>query len=131
MGLNKADVRAVIHYHLPKTPENYVQEIGRAGRDGLPSYCHAFLDDEDLWFTRSHTFSDGVDKINVRRLLRLVLQVPKQCLEVEAACQQAALLVGRGAVQLVAAAKRKPRVITLPIEKCEQMLDMKETVMVR
>ena len=43
MGLDKADVRAVIHYNLPKTFENYVQEIGRAGRDGEPAHCHVFL----------------------------------------------------------------------------------------
>ena len=43
MGLDKADVRAVIHFNLPKTFESYVQEIGRAGRDGLPAHCHLFL----------------------------------------------------------------------------------------
>ena len=46
MGLDKPDVRAIIHYNMPKTFEGYVQEIGRAGRDGLPAHCHVFLDPE-------------------------------------------------------------------------------------
>lgn len=43
MGLNKADIRAVIHYNMPGTFEGYIQEVGRAGRDGLPAHCHLFL----------------------------------------------------------------------------------------
>ena len=46
MGLDKSDVRAIIHYNLPRSFESYVQEIGRAGRDGRPSQCHVFLDPE-------------------------------------------------------------------------------------
>lgn len=80
MGINKADIRAVIHYNMPKSFENYVQEIGRAGRDGLPSHCHVFLDSKgsDKNELRRHIYANSIDRHVIRKLLQKIF-VPCTC----------------------------------------------------
>lgn len=58
MGIDKSDIRRVFHYNLPKTLENYSQEVGRAGRDGAASYCEVLGSDEDLVVLENFVFGD-------------------------------------------------------------------------
>jgi superfamily II DNA helicase RecQ len=48
MGIDKANVRVVVHWCLAASVQGYFQEIGRAGRDGLPSECVLFFADADV-----------------------------------------------------------------------------------
>lgn len=58
MGVDKADIRTVIHYDLPKSIENYSQEIGRAGRDGNTAYCTVLANRETLPVLENFIYGD-------------------------------------------------------------------------
>lgn len=73
MGIDKANIRAVYHYNLPKSLENYAQEIGRAGRDGAPSHCEIFAAAEDLTVLENFTYGDTPTPEALRGLLDEVL----------------------------------------------------------
>ena len=73
MGIDKADIRYVYHMNLPKTLENYAQEVGRAGRDGAPAVCELFAAADDVVTLENFTYGDTPTRAAIAGVIAGVL----------------------------------------------------------
>ncbi|GKU07727.1 atp-dependent dna helicase q 3 [Fusarium langsethiae] len=70
MGIDKPDIRNIIHWDVPSTVEEYCQQVGRAGRDGKQSYCMLYLCREDFWIRENFARGDLPSRNSLRELLK-------------------------------------------------------------
>ncbi|KAI1276988.1 P-loop containing nucleoside triphosphate hydrolase protein [Xylaria sp. FL0933] len=69
MGIDKADIRNIVHYDIASTIEEYSQQVGRAGRDGKPSFCVLYICRDDFWLRENFIRGDLPYRQSIQNLL--------------------------------------------------------------
>jgi ATP-dependent DNA helicase RecQ len=72
MGVDKKDIRRIFHYDLPKSIENYSQEIGRSGRDGKAALCEVLATRDNIHILENFIYGDTPEKPSIFELLRTI-----------------------------------------------------------
>lgn len=72
MGIDKKDIRRIIHFDLPKSMENYSQEIGRSGRDGEPALCEVLANRDTIHVLENFIYGDTPEEAAIRGLLETI-----------------------------------------------------------
>ncbi|MBR9727198.1 RecQ family ATP-dependent DNA helicase [Shewanella intestini] len=78
MGVDKSDIRFVIHYDLPKSIENYSQEIGRAGRDGKAAHCITLANKDGINTVENFVYADTPKPNDIAQLIEIIQQGTSQ-----------------------------------------------------
>jgi ATP-dependent DNA helicase RecQ len=84
MGINKQDIRLIIHYHLPVQLEAYIQEVGRAGRDGNPSICLLLYGEHDAALPRTIIQNELPNQEEIRTVLGMLKMMSEEQIKLPA-----------------------------------------------